>query len=178
MKQLQLFEARSVHKRKLTRKRIERAARKLVRAAEIAANRDRVQILRTMRCPKLLSAAMPRVILKEDYLQRPRSPESEFGLRFAGPRLQRQLADFVGRSAAAGIDADVAQSEFFRTMRRDGGFGKKNAETRWLKGLRKKGNKVRRRKMIEEPLFKPSVIAAIALRDKDSSPFDKFDQDF
>jgi hypothetical protein len=46
---------------------------------------DNRAIKQTMRCPKLLSGSMPRVILKEDYLQRPRSAESDFGLRFVQP---------------------------------------------------------------------------------------------
>jgi len=52
---------------------------------------DSRTILQTMRGPKLLSAAMPRVILKEEYLQRPRSPESEFGLRFVQPKIEPAL---------------------------------------------------------------------------------------
>ena len=43
-------------------------------------------IRQTMHAPKLLKDAMPRVILKEKYLQQPRSPESEFGLKWQGPR--------------------------------------------------------------------------------------------
>lgn len=94
---------------------------------------ERRAIRQTMRCPKLLSGAMPRVILKEKYLQRPRSPESEFGLTFKPPSQRKELAEFIGCSAAAGIVADVAEAEFFRTKRRDslGGFGKKNAIKRY-----------------------------------------------
>ena len=42
---------------------------------------DTRAIKQTMRCPKLLAASMPRVILQEEFLQRPRSAESEFGLK-------------------------------------------------------------------------------------------------
>ncbi len=49
---------------------------------------DTRAIKQTMRCPKLLAASMPRVILQEEFLQRPRSAESEFGLRFQPPQLQ------------------------------------------------------------------------------------------
>jgi hypothetical protein len=55
-------------------------------AAEIATRRDRAAIKRTMHCPKLLSSSMPRVILKDKYLQRPRSAESEFGLKWQPPK--------------------------------------------------------------------------------------------
>jgi hypothetical protein len=138
MNQLQLFEGRSVPKRKVKRNRIRSKMRRQaawlrLHAAEIAANRDRASIRQTMRCPKLLSGAMPRVVLKEKYLQRPRSPESEFGLTFKPPSQRKELAEFIGCSAAAGIVADVAEAEFFRTKRRDslGGFGKKNAIKRY-----------------------------------------------
>jgi hypothetical protein len=47
-----------------------------------------------MRAPKLLKDAMPRVILKEKYLQQPRSAESEFGLKWLGalPFIEDQSA--------------------------------------------------------------------------------------
>lgn len=76
-------------------------------------------IKRTMRCPKLLSAAMPRVILKEEFLQRPRSPESEFGLKFVPPSLRVEMENFIGAAAAAGIDARVAEKEFIRLKKAD-----------------------------------------------------------
>jgi hypothetical protein len=90
---------------------------------------DSKAILHTMRGPKLLSAAMPRVILKEEHLRQPRSAESEFGLKFEPPKERKELADFIGCSAAAGIFADDAEAEFFSRKWHDnrGGFGKKNA---------------------------------------------------
>ena len=52
--------------------------------------------------PKLLSNAMPRVILKEDYLQRPRSAESEFGLKW-----QAKSIRVVGRSNPKKVKDDL-----------------------------------------------------------------------
>jgi hypothetical protein len=82
-------------KRRRTRKRDWRAKWiKLTNSLSLDA------IKQTMRCPKLLSAAKPRVILKEKYLQKPRSPESEFGLRFVLPKkeLERRMGERRGRT--------------------------------------------------------------------------------
>lgn len=58
---------------------------------------------------------VPRVFVKNP--QRPRSAESEFGLKFVPPSLRKELADFVGWNTAAGRNADEAEAAFFRRER-------------------------------------------------------------
>jgi hypothetical protein len=94
--------------------------RKLWIALTDGATLEARAIKQTMRCPKLLSASMPRVILKEEFLQRPRSPESEFPMWFKPPAERVALANFIGAATAAGIDADAAEAEFFRLKRLNG----------------------------------------------------------
>jgi hypothetical protein len=80
---------------------------------------DSKTIKSTMRGPKLLSTAMPRVILKEEYLQRPRSADSDFGMRFEQPALRVELANFVGEATARGEDAEVSEKEFDKMVKAD-----------------------------------------------------------
>lgn len=137
-------------------------------AKEIAAARDCTNIMRTMRCPKLLSSAMPRVILKEEYLQRPRSAESEFGVRFVPPNIDEHTGHAkVVKNFESGEPERKPDKYFFNSVQID---------------------PVQRTARVKKPvlifaesalgtaveaLFKPSTKAARKLRDADRSPFSK-----
>lgn len=81
----QITEGEAAPKRKGRRMRKREWREKWLVMSEGSTLSDRA-IKQIMRGPKLLSTAMPRVILKEQYLQRPRSAESEFGLKWRGPK--------------------------------------------------------------------------------------------
>ena len=71
-----------------------------------------------LRRAKLISTAYkPAGKLADEFLQRPRSPESEFGLRFEPPALRVELENFIGWMTAKGFDAREAEKEFFRLRR-------------------------------------------------------------
>jgi hypothetical protein len=86
LKQLHLFNGEAVpkqHKLSRVHRRIKKEFLFIQRNDDTAGPRTIKQL---MRAPKLLKNAMPRVILKDKYLQRPRSAESEFGLKFVSPK--------------------------------------------------------------------------------------------
>lgn len=168
MKQLKLFDGEAAPRRN-------RRPRKRVRtnkhATEIAANRDRASITQLMRCPKLLSASMPRVILKDKYLQRPRSQESEFGLKFIRPG--------AGSARDADFGKERAVEKYQRAEREKRRVTRKGDKaSKFLSVGKRKSFIVPVPSVFKTPCFKPSVEAARKLRDKDASPFKTFDQDF
>jgi hypothetical protein len=112
---------------------------------------ERRAIRQTMHAPKLLANAMPRVILKEEFLQRSGAGWTKFVL----PTLKVELANFVGAATAAGRTADEAEAEFLKP------------------GPVCQGVIEKKRSPNKTPLFHPSIVAAKALRDKDDSPFKK-----
>lgn len=78
-------------------------------------------IKQTMRGPKLLSSSMPRVIPNVEALRAQGivvGPPSSW-TKFEPPALFVEKADFVGLATTRGIDARVAEKEFYKMVNAD-----------------------------------------------------------
>lgn len=130
-------------------------------------------IKQTMRGPKLLSNAMPRVILKEDYLQRPRSAESEIDLKFVSSRTMRieaLRADIYGQARAGGMDIAAAESKATNATQMVGegkAFGLKYTKEIFQTEQRRRGRKL----FAKKPSFVPNAEAARKMVTATDSPF-------